>query len=61
MGTGRKNKEQRMISALSRLCAMPLGFIGNMGIGEIIVILSLIAIPIIVLIIIIRLLTKKRK
>lgn len=40
---------------------MPLGFIGNMGIGEIIVILSLIAIPIIVLIIIIRLLTKKRK
>ena len=40
---------------------MPLGFIGNMGVGEIFFILLIIAIPIIVLICIIRLLNKKKK
>ena len=60
-GTGRKKNEYLMVPTLSKLCAMPLGFIGNMGVGEIIFLLLPIVIIIVVSICIIYLLNKKKR
>lgn len=46
---------------LNKFHTLPLGFIGNLGIAEIFIILTFLLVPIILLIFIIQMLNKKRK